>query len=171
VTGVQTCALPISGMDTHGIQGTNPNFTNPAAGDFTRTWTTRPDTIALTYGGKSWTAWGAKQPGDTAIPTGACCLQDGSCVPNLTAAQCPSPNVWQGANTSCSPNPCPQPSTGACCLPNGTCSVLTSAACASAGGIYQGNGFSCVPNPCAIPDTSRSTWRGKVYPQGNLIVK
>ena len=52
---------------------------------------------------------------------GACCLPDGSCIPDLTQCQCEDPapgglaGVWQGAGISCDPNPCPQPQPGDNC--------------------------------------------------------
>ena len=41
---------------------------------------------------------------------GACCLPGGACVPDLTQVACSEQGgVWQGAGTTCVPNPCPQP--------------------------------------------------------------
>ena len=40
-------------------------------------------------------------------PTGACCSGDGSCQETLEPA---CAGDWQGPSTTCSPNPCPQPS-------------------------------------------------------------
>ncbi len=77
---------------------------------------------------------------------GACCLGDGSCA--LTGmADCDSNGgTYEGDGSSCTPNPCPQP-TGACCLGDGTCVITTAVDC-STQGIYQGDGASCTPNPC-----------------------
>ncbi len=82
--------------------------------------------------------------------TGACCLPGGNCSV-LTPAECAAQSgSYQGDSTTCTPNPCQQP-TGACCLADGTCTVLTSAACASQDGAYQGDGTTCSPNPCPQP--------------------
>jgi len=83
--------------------------------------------------------------------TGACCAGDGSCSVR-TEDQCTAAGgTYQGDGTSCSPNPCPQPTTGACCAADGSCTVSTEAQCTAAGGTYQGNGTGCSPNPCPPP--------------------
>jgi hypothetical protein len=58
--------------------------------------------------------------------------------------------LWQGAGTTCDPNPCDEPM-GACCLPNGFCDTLTADACAAAGGTYQGDFVPCTPGLCPQP--------------------
>ncbi|MEK6644012.1 MAG: multicopper oxidase domain-containing protein [Planctomycetota bacterium] len=84
------------------------------------------------------------------VINGACCLGDGSCQV-LTQSNCTSQSgTYQGNGTTCTPNPCMQP-TGACCFADGSCQVLTSAACAAAIGTYQGNGTNCTPNLCPQP--------------------
>jgi spore coat protein A len=81
--------------------------------------------------------------------TGACCLPDGSCV-TTTSGSCTSQGgIYQGNNTICAPNPCPQP-VGACCFDDGSCSQLTSADCAAQGGTWLGGGSACSPNPCPV---------------------
>ena len=40
-------------------------------------------------------------------PTGACCAPGGACT-GTTQAACVTPSTWQGAGTSCTPNPCVQ---------------------------------------------------------------
>lgn len=43
-------------------------------------------------------------------PKGACCFPDGTCTYPMTLAQCNHVNgTWQGDNTNCTPNLCPQP--------------------------------------------------------------
>ncbi|MFN7020766.1 MAG: hypothetical protein ACK4WH_05490 [Phycisphaerales bacterium] len=82
----------------------------------------------------------------------ACCLSDGSCF-LLNPSACAAAEVSGAAgapNSSCSPNPCPQP-TIACCFADGTCQSLDDAACATAGGAPQGPGSACSPNPCPQP--------------------
>ena len=46
--------------------------------------------------------------GGTVPPTGACCASSGACT-ITTETVCAAPSVWQGENTICNPNPCPQP--------------------------------------------------------------
>jgi len=83
-------------------------------------------------------------------PIGACCFDDGTCS-ELDDEDCVAAGgTYQGDDTVCDPNPCPQP-TGACCMPDGSCSVLTEAACSIAGGNYQGDDEVCDPNPCPQP--------------------
>jgi spore coat protein A len=83
-----------------------------------------------------------------ALP-GACCVA-GACS-QLTQTECASRGgTFQGAGTSCSPNPCAAP-TGACCAASGSCSVVTSSTCASTGGVYRGDLTTCSPNPCPQP--------------------
>ena len=88
--------------------------------------------------------------GETVLPagpaTGACCFEDGSCVVT-TQADCAG--TYQGDDTFCDPNPCPQPpATGACCFEDGSCVVSIQAECA---GAYQGDDTVCDPNPCPQP--------------------
>lgn len=50
------------------------------------------------------------------IPTGACCLEDGSCVDGLTEFDCVGQNgTWQGADVLCEDVECPQPQAGDNC--------------------------------------------------------
>jgi len=42
-------------------------------------------------------------------PPGACCLSGGSCIMRNDNGDCfESDGIWQGAGTSCDPNPCQQ---------------------------------------------------------------
>lgn len=86
---------------------------------------------------------------------GACCLPDGSCLPNAVTAVCTMlGGTHRGSGSGCDPNPCGQPATGACCGPTlGVCTINTEGACAYTGGTYQGNGTVCDPNPCPQPPT------------------
>ena len=86
------------------------------------------------------------------LPTGACCNPTtGACTIVTQAACTAGSGVYQGDNTSCTPNPCPQP-TGACCDPTtGACTIVTQAACRASAGVYQGDNASCTPNPCPQP--------------------
>jgi spore coat protein A len=84
--------------------------------------------------------------------TGACCDPDGSCTVVLDpGGSCTGD--YQGANTSCSPNLCPQP-TGACCFADATatCQEETQGDCSTLGGTFQGDFTVCGPTTCpAIP--------------------
>jgi hypothetical protein len=93
--------------------------------------------------------------------TGACCLNDGSCITTtqancIQAIGCGRPGAgFQGNGTTCSPNPCTAPAPiGACCFPDGGCVLITSALCTSQGGTYQGNATTCNVNPCPAPAQS-----------------
>ncbi len=66
----------------------------------------------------------------------------------VTEDLCTSPSVWMGVETTCDPNPCPQP-TGACCNPTtGECIVTMQADCSHD---WQGAWTTCAPNPCPPP--------------------
>ena len=85
----------------------------------------------------------------SAVAVGACCVPDGSCV-TVTSNQCMQlGGVYHGDNTTCSPNPCPQP-IGACCLPSGDCISVTALQCGTLGGTYQGDGTVCTANLCPV---------------------
>jgi len=78
------------------------------------------------------------------VASGACCLLDGSCEVS-TANGCLG--SFQGDNSVCAPNPCPQP--GACCSAAGCCTSTLQTNCAAT---FQGVGTVCTPNPCgAVP--------------------
>jgi formylglycine-generating enzyme required for sulfatase activity len=83
-------------------------------------------------------------------PMGACCGTGGSCTVAAQAA-CASPSTWQGASTSCTPNPCTQ-LTGACCTADNTCTVTTQVNCAATWTV----GGVCTPNPCTQPPPTGS---------------
>ena len=77
-------------------------------------------------------------------PEGACC--DGTDCTIMTEADCMTAGgVYQGDDTTCTPNPC-EPM-GACCT-FGACTIETSLDCFNMGGTYQGDGTDCDPNPC-----------------------
>ncbi len=90
---------------------------------------------------------------------GACCVAStGGCTLQTTSNCTAAGGTYQGDNTVCSPNPCPQP-TGACCnTTTGACTITTSASCA--GGSFQGNGSSCTPSPCPEPSGACCTGTG-----------
>jgi len=68
--------------------------------------------------------------------SGACCLNSGQCVP-VSLEECDAQEgLYQGAGTSCDPNPC-LPRWG-CCLSHGTnCIMMTEQECASHAGLWQ----------------------------------
>jgi hypothetical protein len=88
-------------------------------------------------------------------PIGACCSADGSCQVLASDVCTSAGGAYQGDDTVCDPNPCPQPPPpivdGACCHEDGSCLVLTAAACTTANGTYQGDATVCEPNPCPQP--------------------
>ena len=74
-------------------------------------------------------------------------MADGSCM-MATAVQCAdATGTYQGDETSCDPNPCPQP-VGACCFSGGSCMEDVEAACDVMGGVFQGGETVCDPNSC-----------------------
>ncbi|MBE0641632.1 MAG: hypothetical protein IH599_06315, partial [Bacteroidales bacterium] len=76
---------------------------------------------------------------------------DGSCLVTDSIYCDSTLGDWQGAGTSCTPNPCPQPQ-GACCLPDGSCVVTDANNCGQIlHGSWMGPGSSCTPNPCPQP--------------------
>ncbi len=78
--------------------------------------------------------------------SGACCQTNGICEV-LSMIDCTSQSgSYHGDGTSCTPNPCPQP-TGACCYGDLSCQITTAADC-STSGVYQGDGTPCKPDPC-----------------------
>lgn len=80
--------------------------------------------------------------------TGACCNASTGGCSVLSQSQCSG--AYQGDNTTCSPNPCPQPS-GACCLPDGSCEVRESTNCTGTGFIFRGGGSVCASANCPLP--------------------
>ena len=100
-----------------------------------------------TYQGSSSTCAQADCP----QPDGACCFQNGNCIV-LSQADCEAvpTNVWQGAFTSCDPNPCSV--TGACCFENGTCLLLSEEDCNAAPGTTWLADTDCDADPCCPAD-------------------
>jgi beta-lactamase superfamily II metal-dependent hydrolase len=79
-----------------------------------------------------------------AAPTGACCAADGNCSVLTQVACIAAGKVYQGNDTSCSPNPCPQP--GTCCFGT-TCTFVLQEDCTAT----WTEGGACSPNPCTEP--------------------
>jgi spore coat protein A len=81
---------------------------------------------------------------------GACCDAQGGCTILLADDCLATGGTFQGAGTTCSPDPCAEPQ-GACCFGDGTCLEVSAADCPAQGGLYQGDGTDCSPNPCPQP--------------------
>lgn len=83
-------------------------------------------------------------------PVYACCFIGGDCSVTDTAS-CEGQGGTSDTTTStCSPNPCPQP-TGACCNLDESCSnAVNRDACITAGGTFQGGGTSCSKVDCGL---------------------
>jgi len=74
-----------------------------------------------------------------------------------------SPNVWHGAGTSCTPDPCQTTPTGSCCAVNGACTVTTQATCTGTSRWTLAG--ACTPNPCSTqPPLTGMAW----IPPGNV---
>jgi spore coat protein A len=81
---------------------------------------------------------------------GACCADDATCGYVLDpGTSCVG--TYQGARSSCEPQPCPPP-TAACCAPDvsAACAVQTEAACTAAGGQWMEMHASCADDPCPV---------------------
>jgi hypothetical protein len=84
------------------------------------------------------------------IGTGACCFGSGACDV-LSAFNCLAQSgTYQGDNTTCTVNPCPQPPTGACCFNDGTCAINWVGGCTAAGGTYMGDNTACGSVVCPM---------------------
>jgi spore coat protein A len=83
-------------------------------------------------------------------PVGACCAFDGSCTAEVAPGdQCLG--SWQGQDTSCLPNVCPQPAV-ACCLPvpAASCVLAQADECAGQGGLPRAAGTTCQEADCPV---------------------
>ena len=101
------------------------------------------------------------------LAPGACCFDNGTCQDVADEATCIAlGGTFQGHRTSCTPNPCPQP-TGACCFVGGTCTVETLSDCNTLGGSYQGDGSNCSPNNCPAPSPADITGPASNAPRSN----
>jgi hypothetical protein len=112
--------------------------------------------------------------GDTFVayvfaPTGACCLPDGSCTPQVTEDECDAVNGTWFEGQTCGTD-------GACCLPNGTCISMPQICCTAQGGSFvdgacsTDNGACCLPNgTCIIANQTCCTLLGGTF-QGNASV-
>lgn len=95
--------------------------------------------------GTPWAGFWANVYCETAIPpNGACC--NGTTCTQTTQANCLSPDVWQGAFTTCQPNAC---LTGACCtaVDFETCADTNEPGCPA--GLFR-PGATCADNACGL---------------------
>jgi hypothetical protein len=84
------------------------------------------------------------------VPTGACCDPIGSCTVQTEADCGLAGGTYQGDDTGCTPNPCPQP-TGACCLLDGICTNgVTALECDGPGETFH-EGLTCAQVTCPEP--------------------
>jgi hypothetical protein len=101
------------------------------------------------FGSMRWGADGANSC-SAAVPLGACCMDDGSCL-ILDMLACEEyGGAFQGDGVPCDPNPCPAPS-GGCCFGDGHCEIMPVSDCVRFDGYFQGENAPCDPNPCTQP--------------------
>jgi spore coat protein A len=82
--------------------------------------------------------------------TGACCTEDGTCTVALhPGSGCAGD--YQGIDSVCTPNPCPQPD-AACCLPDAqaTCVEATESSCEAQGGTFAPGSDDCDDIECPV---------------------
>lgn len=99
------------------------------------------------------------------MPTGSCCLADGSCVETLQGACVQlEGSVYNGDNTTCATARC---AAGACCTSEGCVLDKTQAECEDAppaglGGIFQGIHSTCENRICCAIPFADVDWDGDV---------
>jgi hypothetical protein len=83
-----------------------------------------------------------------APPSGACCVPETGCVETTQSSCESSGGVWQGPDTVCAGDTCPDLGPiGACCV-NESCFQLTEAGCSLLFGQWQGAGTDCFDVSC-----------------------
>jgi len=109
--------------------------------------------------GSDCTDCGARESSDGGTDA-VCCTSTGDCgLMSGTACQLIEGTVMENA-TTCTPNPCMQPTTetGACCVSGVTCTDVTASACAAInGGVYSGDGSAC-NNVSCTPTVEYLVW-------------
>ncbi len=83
-----------------------------------------------------------------APPVGGACCVGTVCSVSDDLACAAAGGTFQGAMSTCTPDPCAPMTVGACCDSVGVCTIVTSANCSAGGGFYFGDGSSCSPTPC-----------------------
>jgi hypothetical protein len=121
-------------------------------------WTTFANLNILCRPSGDWVMRATWEPVNCGPTQGACCT-NGVCQ-IMTQPDCLSQSgSYQGDNTNCTSNPCPNP-TGACCTAGTNCLQLSQGDCAIAGGVWQGANTSCSAGnqcpigACCLPDGS-----------------
>lgn len=105
--------------------------------------------LCFNFGAVRWGAPGYNDCPTPPVERGACCFADGSCQVLMFEDCAAQGGAFQGVDTVCQPNPCPQPQ--ACCFPSGDCAFLLPDLCTAEGGVPQGDGTDCDPNICPLP--------------------
>jgi hypothetical protein len=82
-----------------------------------------------------------------ACQVGACCGAEGTCSFESGAACLAAGGLFQGDNTGCEPNPCPQPS-GACCTSGICLDGISGEECTGNGVVFLGVGTECETSTC-----------------------
>ncbi len=84
------------------------------------------------------------------VPMGACCLPvTGECQLRSQANCLSLGGNYSGDNTTCAPNPCPEP-VGACCLNNGSCVDTVPSNCTTLGGMFRYGASACATVACPV---------------------
>ena len=103
--------------------------------------------------GGQFTSGGTCTP-NSCVQPGACCSDLGACFGPVIPYNCfisGVPTAFQGAGTTCTPNPC-HATIGACCFADATCALEGSTTCTNLGGtIVGGLGSTCAAVSCPNP--------------------
>jgi hypothetical protein len=109
----------------------------------------------------------AGPPGAAELPLsgelGACCLDGGTCVPDVDASSCVSPNLFAGPDTACDAAQCPS-AHGACCASDGSCTEVSDRACLLTAGTFVGAGISCTSGLCPAAPVNDECVTASVIP-------
>ena len=127
--------------DTSGLDEPGANWIDMVTGTLCvcgQGWTTFQSMPSICRPSGDWVLRSAVTPSDCTPATGACCLEDGSCVEeNPTTCAGAFSGVYQGDGTTCAGTSCPSP-TGACCIEStGECVDLAADLCEVGGGIHD----------------------------------
>lgn len=148
---------------TEVMQGQIPIDVDPASGQMViGTCATPPVSYEPVAGAMGFGVDGIEVCFDTEL-TGACCTQIGDECQVLTAAECTNAGgEYQGDDTICDPNPCPE--LWACCVEYEVCVMMTEDDCLAASGDWRGIGAICIANggdvSCTTP-VAPTSW-GKI---------
>ena len=101
------------------------------------------------FGAVAWGESGFNECPEPPIHPGACCFEDGRCQLMVRDECTAAGGEFQGEDTVCQPNPCPQ--VEACCFEDGHCEDLLSGICMERGGVPEGAGTDCATFECPQP--------------------